>query len=76
MAIVGAGYGGMVTTVVLAEQGRVIVLVEQDPARLTALADGRSRSVSRAFPRRARPSTPAGGSCRARRSPGTGWTSS
>jgi UDPglucose 6-dehydrogenase len=41
MAVVGAGYVGIATAVGLAEQGRGIVLVEQDPARLAALADGR-----------------------------------
>jgi len=40
-AVVGAGYVGIATAVGLAEQGRTVVLVEQDPARLTALADGR-----------------------------------
>jgi UDP-glucose/GDP-mannose dehydrogenase family, NAD binding domain len=40
-AVVGAGYVGIATAVGLAEQGRDIVLVEQDPARLAALADGR-----------------------------------
>jgi heterodisulfide reductase subunit A-like polyferredoxin len=33
-AVVGAGYVGIATAVGLAEQGRDIVLVEQDPARL------------------------------------------
>jgi UDPglucose 6-dehydrogenase len=40
-AVVGAGYVGIATAVGLAEQGRDIVLVEHDPARLAALADGR-----------------------------------
>ena len=40
-AVVGAGYVGIATAVGLAEQGRTVVLVEQDPARLAALADGR-----------------------------------
>src|SRR5450756_2288645 len=40
-AVVGAGYVGIATAVGLAEQGRSVVLVEQDPVRLTALADGR-----------------------------------
>lgn len=40
-AVVGAGYVGIATAVGLAEQGRDIVLVEQDPDRLAALADGR-----------------------------------
>jgi len=40
-AVVGAGYVGIATAVGLAEQGRDIVLVEQDPRRLAALADGR-----------------------------------
>ncbi len=40
-AVVGAGYVGVATAVGLAEQGRDIVLVEQDPDRLAALADGR-----------------------------------
>ena len=33
MAVVGAGYVGIATAVGLAEQGRDIILVEQDPAR-------------------------------------------
>jgi len=40
-AVLGAGYVGIATAVGLAEQGRNVVLVEQDPARLAALADGR-----------------------------------
>lgn len=40
-AVVGAGYVGIATAVGLAEQGRHIVLVEQDPGRLASLADGR-----------------------------------
>lgn len=40
-AVVGAGYVGIATAVGLAEQGRDIVLVEHDPARLAALAEGR-----------------------------------
>ena len=40
-AVVGAGYAGIATAVGLAEQGRDIVLVEQDPGRLAALEDGR-----------------------------------
>jgi UDPglucose 6-dehydrogenase len=40
-AVVGAGYVGIATAVGLAEQGRDIVLVEQEPARLAALAEGR-----------------------------------
>src|SRR5450759_2674791 len=40
-AVVGAGYVGIATAVGLAEQGRDILLVEQDPARLAALSDGR-----------------------------------
>jgi UDPglucose 6-dehydrogenase len=40
-AVVGAGYVGIATAVGLAEQGRDIVLIEHDPARLAALADGR-----------------------------------
>jgi UDP-glucose 6-dehydrogenase len=40
MAVVGAGYVG-VAAVDLAEQGRDIVLVEQDPGRLAALVYGR-----------------------------------
>ena len=39
-AVVGAGYVGIATAVGLAEQGRNVVLVEQDPDRLAALADG------------------------------------
>lgn len=40
-AVVGAGYVGIATAVGLAEQGGDIVLVEQDPDRLGALARGR-----------------------------------
>ena len=40
-AIVGAGYVGIATAVGLAEQGRDVVLVEQDPDRLAALVGGR-----------------------------------
>jgi UDPglucose 6-dehydrogenase len=41
VAVVGAGYVGIATAVGLAEHGHDIVLVEQDPERLAALADGR-----------------------------------
>jgi UDPglucose 6-dehydrogenase len=41
VAVVGAGYVGIATAVGLAEHGRDIVLVEHDPDRLAALADGR-----------------------------------
>ena len=41
-AVVGAGYVGIATAVGLAEQGRDILLVEQDPGRLAALLDGRT----------------------------------
>jgi UDPglucose 6-dehydrogenase len=40
-AVVGAGYVGLATAVVLAEQGHHVVLVERDPDRLAALANGR-----------------------------------
>lgn len=40
-AVVGAGYVGIATAVGLAEQGRDVVLVEQDPERLATLAGGR-----------------------------------
>jgi UDPglucose 6-dehydrogenase len=40
-AVVGAGYVGIATAVGLAERGREILLVEQDPDRLAAMADGR-----------------------------------
>lgn len=40
-AVVGAGYVGIATAVGLAEQGRRVLLIERDPARLVALADGR-----------------------------------
>src|SRR5450756_2807922 len=36
---VGAGHAGIATATGLAEQGREVVLVEQDPGRLGALAD-------------------------------------
>jgi UDPglucose 6-dehydrogenase len=39
-AVVGAGYVGIATAVGLAERGRDVVLVEQDPGRLAALAKG------------------------------------
>lgn len=41
VAVVGAGYVGLATAVVLAEQGHHVVLVERDPDRLAALANGR-----------------------------------
>jgi UDPglucose 6-dehydrogenase len=41
-AVVGAGYVGLTTAVRLAERGRKVVLVEQNPDRLAALAAGRS----------------------------------
>lgn len=50
-AVVGAGYVGIATAVGLAEQGRDIALVEQDPARLTALADGRTPFHEPGLPR-------------------------
>ncbi len=40
-AVVGAGYVGIATAVGLAEQGHDVVLVEEDPGRLAAIADGR-----------------------------------
>jgi UDPglucose 6-dehydrogenase len=40
-AVLGAGYVGIATAVGLAEKGRNVVLVERDPERLAALADGR-----------------------------------
>ena len=40
-AVVGAGYVGIATAVGLAEQGRVVVLVEHDTERLAALSNGR-----------------------------------
>ena len=40
-AVVGAGYVGIATAVGLAEQGRNVVLVEQDPDRVAVLTDGR-----------------------------------
>ena len=39
-AVVGAGYVGLTTAVRLAERGRKVVLVEQNPDRLAALAAG------------------------------------
>jgi len=75
-AVVGAGYVGIATAVGLAEQGRNIVLVEQDPNRLAVLPTAGSHSTSRGCPRRTQASTRPAGSFRARRSRGTGWTSS
>ena len=40
-AVVGAGYVGIATAVGLAEHDHNVVLVEQDPDRLAALAAGR-----------------------------------
>lgn len=40
-AIVGGGYVGTATAVGLAEQGHDVILVEEDPERLAALADDR-----------------------------------
>jgi UDPglucose 6-dehydrogenase len=40
-AVVGAGYVGIATAVGLAERGRTVALVEQNPDRLSALTDGR-----------------------------------
>jgi UDPglucose 6-dehydrogenase len=39
-AVIGAGYVGLATAVVLAEQGHHVLLVERDPGRLAALANG------------------------------------
>jgi UDPglucose 6-dehydrogenase len=39
-AVVGAGYVGIATAVGIAEQGREVVLIEQDANRLAALAGG------------------------------------
>ena len=41
VAVVGAGYVGLATAVVLAEQGHHVVLVERDPDRQASLANGR-----------------------------------
>jgi UDPglucose 6-dehydrogenase len=41
VVVVGAGYVGVATAVGLAERDRTVVLVESDPARLEAIADGR-----------------------------------
>ena len=49
-AVVGAGYVGIATAVGLAERGRDIVLVEQDPDRLAALAVGRIPSHEPGLP--------------------------
>ena len=40
-AVVGAGYVGLATAVVLAERGQHVVLVERDPDRLATLLHGR-----------------------------------
>ena len=40
-AVVGAGYVGIATAMGLAEQGRDIVPIEEDPDRMAALADSR-----------------------------------
>jgi UDPglucose 6-dehydrogenase len=40
-AVLGAGYVGIATAVGLAEQGRDIVPIEEDPDRMAALADSR-----------------------------------
>ena len=40
-AVIGAGYVGLATAVVLAEQGRHVVLIERDADRLAVLANGR-----------------------------------
>jgi NADPH-dependent 2,4-dienoyl-CoA reductase/sulfur reductase-like enzyme len=42
VTVVGAGYVGLATAVVLAEQGHHVVLVERDPDRLAALANRQS----------------------------------
>lgn len=67
-AVIGAGYVGIARAVGLAEPGGDILLVEQDPDGLTALADSRIRFYE--------PGLPAAGSCRVRRSPGIVMTSS
>jgi UDPglucose 6-dehydrogenase len=41
-AVIGAGYVGLATAVVLAEQGNHVELVERDPGKLAALASGQS----------------------------------
>lgn len=41
VAVVGAGYVGLATAVVLAEQGHHVLLVERDPGKLAVLTDGR-----------------------------------
>jgi UDPglucose 6-dehydrogenase len=40
-AVIGAGYVGIATAMGLAEQGRDIVPIEEDPDRMAALADSR-----------------------------------
>jgi NAD(P)-dependent dehydrogenase (short-subunit alcohol dehydrogenase family) len=75
-AVVGVGYVGLATAVGLAEHGRDVVLVERDPDRLAALAEGRIPFHEPGLPEAYAMQHAARGSCRACRSPETALTSS
>ena len=75
-AVVGAGYVGIATAVGLAEQGRDIVLVEQDPNRLAALSDGRIPFHEPGLPEAYATQHAAGRIVPTAEIPGTAWTSS
>lgn len=75
-AVVGAGYVGIATAVGLAEQGRDIVLVEQDPDRLAALSEGRIPFHEPGLPEAYATQHAAGQIVPSAQTPGTAWTSS